>query len=537
MAPGKFKKLFSTWKNENRDLLQREEYKGLVERFSPHLLVLSPNSLSTPLRLTATANQMDSIRLQEVPIGSELYKVQQELPPKLSYNSSIHRYLYQMRMTPAQYSIRSTIQPPLITADVSRAFLCLFKDPVMIHNEIEFYFMKSNGAPTFLKSESVTNEPIKFIREQCSYGQTDLPAAFSFSVANTVTSYRNNYPDSSNTDYEWIEFPLFDLTLDYTSAKVSDTLSRDVKRLMLPKQKSKMCLFRKIEDHNLDLLESICHNDFYADDLLLIRSPLSCMKYICRNELYTQLLVYLGTNYSCKFVPPIPSTETPQSFEERLNNFQRYMGNLDNLAFERNVTFIHQLYIAHVSMSLALIFNYNTMQFKSFNTPYRNVTCYLKHANPFLFKRPEINLPRPTLPQILSEIQGNSEDLEEENIIMKEEEKEESLKGLGRITQINSESRKIPKYRFSIIKKDIAFKLHSKGKKVFRCPNFQTFETFIQQNGLSKRQLCSILHNFYDCSGVLLALPILYCKLALRATIVSQDKQLTQLRLWDESAF
>ena len=95
----------------------------------------------------------------------------------------------------------------------------------------------------------------------------------------------------------------------------------------------------------------------------------------------------------------------------------------------------------------------------------------------------------------LSEIQGNPETLVGE--IFMEEEKEESLKGLGRITQIESQSGNIPKYRFSILKKDITFKLNARGKQVVKCENFRTFETFIEKCGLTKRQLCSILHNYY----------------------------------------
>ena len=91
-----------------------------------------------------------------------------------------------------------------------------------------------------------------------------------------------------------------------------------------------------------------------------------------------------------------------------------------------------------------------------------------------------------------------------------------------------------PTYQISIIKKSITFKTLPKKKEVFTCNSANQFSTYIKQYGLTKRSLSSLLHSLYDVSGIHLAIPLIWAKLALRETLTNQNNHFSQNRLWDE---
>ena len=73
------------------------------------------------------------------------------------------------------------------------------------------------------------------------------------------------------------------------------------------------------------------------------------------------------------------------------------------------------------------------------------------------------------------------------------------------------------------------------GKMIQHIVSFVHY-TEANKNGLTKRQLCSLFHGYYDITGLILSMPLFLTKLALRECIMAEDKSLSQKRLWEGKA-
>merc|ERR1712105_61320 len=100
-------------------------------------------------------------------------------------------------------------------------------------SELEYYYTKQDGYPTFLDTESVTRIPEVYIRNRASFGSSDLPVAFHFVVIKAVNAYRLNYPEDNDqsqsaTRRDW---PVYCADTDYNNKDIKQKviLSRTLK--------------------------------------------------------------------------------------------------------------------------------------------------------------------------------------------------------------------------------------------------------------------------------------------------------------------
>ena len=100
-----------------------------------------------------------------------------------------------MALTPMANSLQQAVSPAILTGDVSRAFLTIKKSIKVALSELEFYYEKPNGSPSFVESDSLTGKPVPFVRNRASYGSSDLPVLFHFVIQNCADIFRKAYPE------------------------------------------------------------------------------------------------------------------------------------------------------------------------------------------------------------------------------------------------------------------------------------------------------------------------------------------------------
>ena len=128
------------WEKENKSQIKQAVLKHgeITQRFSPHLLVVNPNSQSTPIRLCTVSNAPEQTKTTDL-------DKDKDIPSRLSYNDSVRKYPFEMPLNPISYAIQSSVCPPLLIGDISRAFLTLNKTPLVALSELEYYYTKQDG--------------------------------------------------------------------------------------------------------------------------------------------------------------------------------------------------------------------------------------------------------------------------------------------------------------------------------------------------------------------------------------------------------
>ena len=146
-----------------------------------------------------------------------------------------------MNLSTTANVLQQSIQPAIITGDISRAFLTLHKSPRVCMSELEYYYCQPDGTPSFLPEEGRQEEPEIFARKQASYSSSDLPIMFNHVVQHSVKMYKAHYPNTTNNN-NTVTLPQYNFLCNYDNEIEASTLKQNITT-------NQDKIFKKIKKH------------------------------------------------------------------------------------------------------------------------------------------------------------------------------------------------------------------------------------------------------------------------------------------------
>ena len=185
----------------------REDGKARI--YLPVMVVLNPNSTSTPARTVLIPNI-------KIPVHNE----------RVSFNDTIRKYNLTMPKASIQHLIQSTT-PLFFAADLSDFFKSLYCSSGDGDKTLTLAYKDSNGLPTYNAKEAVSPElrPVRW--NQSLYGLTDLVSLSAHSLTKVIDVFETKSPRKNSVPI-WVlgklrrdlaQFPYADDLLHIASVK------------------------------------------------------------------------------------------------------------------------------------------------------------------------------------------------------------------------------------------------------------------------------------------------------------------------------
>ena len=543
-------------KRKEIEMEEQRAKEKITFRFQINMLVVNTNSESTPIRIVQTSNIKTKCQTNSQDIGLN----EKTCPKSLSYNETVRTYKIFMPR-PVVLAIIQSIHPPILQADIKGAFLVMKKSVRTALSEIHFYLSRPDGTPTLNASDAIDINPKPHVSIASSFGNSDLPALWSFTVQNTPLQYKNYYPEDHLNKLP--NLPIYNPEVDYSKQESIQVLENELKD-----KNGKVLRFKRLSDTIIREVIMLTITGYYADDFLGYIGPTQMLAFLVKdNILYNLLAKYLEK--SCKVQnikhPDLYSIknqsqlETKEKEEKPMSRREEIITSLliqmTSDGFQEYLDYTQQLYSGNMALNISHMMAFGECNFKKWITTFSNVNTFLERANIYAPPKVNVNLTRPSPNEVFKEIRESKglfdettikEQAEDETLspinqalgrVLYKEDKMPSIdnkKPLDQVTATNLGKKHGPtKYLVAPICKSLGFKIKPKSHLFFKATKFEDFEAYIEKNGLTRRQLLSCASSLYDVNSLTFGLTQMYFKLALRHVILTDPLGANQKTGWE----
>ena len=234
----------------------------------------------------------------------------------------------------------------------------------------------------------------------------------------------------------------------------------------------------------LDFVENILCAA-YVDDVSINNQFQSLVEYFIKTYTFEERL-----NYLRKAQPTLKRLELIVASKE---NFIQGMSHLSSKNFDVFLKDFAQFLNLQLATDITTVLQFNGFYIKAWESLDEKHTIKLNKDLPKEVKSEVTTRIRPEIEKTQKEITKLQKTIIDEALIHKEDE------GLASVTQLG---RTLTQWTYRIKSRVASYQKKTNQKVVFN--NYEEAEKHLDLNPLSKRQLCSLLHSFYDPSHTLI---------------------------------